>query len=117
GVEEGVGGGGVGVRTMGGGTGRSGGGRKIGGVDVVLERERHAVQRSQPLAAPALLVGADRRGAHASGLEADESIELRRRATRQQRLAQIAARKPPAPYPLPPLPPPIPPPLPHLIPL
>src|SRR5262249_46559249 len=93
GVEEGVGGGGVGVRTMGGGTGRSGGGRKIGGVDVVLERERHAVQRSQPLAAPALLVGADRRGAQASGLEADESVELRRRAARQQRLGQILGRK------------------------
>ena len=43
--------------------GRAAGGRQIGGVEVVLERERHAVQRAEPLAAlaPAVSAAARRR--------------------------------------------------------
>src|SRR5258708_2205489 len=55
--------------------GRSAGGRKIGRIDVVLERERHPVQRPEPLAALTPLVGGPCRGAQAVRLEADERVE------------------------------------------
>jgi hypothetical protein len=59
--------------------------RIVHGIDVVLDRERHAVEWPERLATPALLVGPARRGAHFVRLEADEGMERRcRRAARQQ---------------------------------
>ena len=74
---------------MGGERRRARGGRIADGVDVVLDRERHAVQRTERTAIPAALVGIAGRGAHALGLEADEGIERGgTRAARQQLLRQ-----------------------------
>jgi hypothetical protein len=47
-----------------------------GGVEVVLERERHAVQ--QAAGGRALRVGGARRGTHGRGIEMDEGVERRR---------------------------------------
>jgi hypothetical protein len=55
--------------------GRSGGGGKLGGMDVVLERDRNPMQRPQPLAAPTPLVGGACRSAQAVRLEANERVE------------------------------------------
>ena len=52
--------------------------RKIGRVEIIFQRDRHAVQRTEALAALTLLVGAPRRGTHRIRIKADEGVEGRR---------------------------------------
>ena len=52
------------------------------------------MERTQPVAALALLVGTPGRGAHPVGLETDEGVELWcRRTAREQRLGQRLRRQ------------------------
>jgi hypothetical protein len=68
---------------------RAAGGRIVDGVEIVLERQRHAVQRPERGARGPLLVGRPRCRAHLVGLERDEGVQacVRGRA-RQERIRQ-----------------------------
>jgi hypothetical protein len=73
--------------------GRAAGGGRIGAVEVVLDGERHAVQRPEPLTALALGVGPPGGGAHRVGIEAYEGVERSSRgAPRKQRFGQRLCR-------------------------
>jgi len=73
---------------------RAAGGRIVGGIEVVLQRKRHAVQRAGRRACCPLPIGFPGRRADFVRLERDEGVEacVRRRA-RQQRIGQRFGRR------------------------
>ena len=65
----------VALGSVAGKAGRAAGGRIIGGVEIVLERQRHAVQWADRGARSPALIGLPRRRAHFIGLERDECVQ------------------------------------------
>ena len=84
---------GVALRPIAGKPGRAAGGCVFGGVEIVLQRQRHAVELAEGRAGRALPVGFAGGGADALGVKRDEGVEIGvRRGARQQRVGERLGR-------------------------